>query len=379
MADRAGASAAQDAARGRRAVRVGGSGRRDVGRLGCCEARGRRAGRVGDESGTMALEVVLVVPVLMLLVLFVLWAGRGGRAGLIADLAAEEAATAAALGCEHGKDRACEDLVGDVLSTRPGLDFLCIGGARPEGPDGLVQHRRMRFGAAGPEAAGVALFGVAFVCETDGAVAPLRGVFPTVTFRGRGSEVAIEQGPPEVGISDAEAVEGEDLEFTLSLDSPAVRDVTLAFSIDAVTVHTSAGTCSVSGAEDYEQPSPLTVFVRQGAVEATITVPTCPDSVHEADEVIELTLDLDSVPLLDEANPDSVPLLDEANPDSPRVIEFTDYKATGTIHQRRRGAGADSGGGSRTGARGQRVAFGVRGEVAPGRARRDLRMEGPSL
>ena len=259
----------------------------------------------------MALEVVLVVPVLMLLVLFVLWAGRGGRAGLIADLAAEEAATVAALGCEQGADRACEDLVGDVLSTRPGLDFLCIGGARPEGPDGLVQHRWMRFEAAAagvprPEAAGVGLFGVAFACETDGAVAPLRGVFPTVTFRGRGSEVAIEQGPPDVGISDAEATEGDDLVFTLSLDSPAVRDVTLVFSIVAVTVHTSEGTCSVSGAEDYEQPSlltPLTVFVGQGAVEATITVPTCPDSVHEADEVIRLTLNLDSVPPAGSAQP----------------------------------------------------------------------------
>ena len=274
----------------------------------------------------MALEVVLVVPVLMLLVLFVLWAGRGGRAGLIADLAAEEAATVAALGCEQGADRACEDLVGDVLSTRPGLDFLCIGGARPEGPDGLVQHRWMRFEAAAagvprPEAAGVGLFGVAFVCETDGAVAPLRGVFPTVTFRGRGSEVAIEQGPPDVGISDAEATEGDDLEFTLSLDSPAVRDVTLVFSIVAVTDHTSAGTCSVSGTEDYEQPSPLMVPIRQGEVEATITVPTCPDSVHEADEEIGLTLDLDSVPPLDPLN----------NPDGPKVIEFTDAEATGTI------------------------------------------------
>ena len=274
----------------------------------------------------MALEVVLVVPVLMLLVLFVLWAGRGGRAGLIADLAAEEAATVAALGCEQGADRACEDLVGDVLSTRPGLDFLCIGGARPEGPDGLVQHRWVRFGATAagvPEAAGVGLFGVGFVCETDGAVAPLRGVFPTVTFRGRGSEVAIEQGPPDVGISDAEATEGDDLEFTLSLDSPAVRDVTLVFSIVAVTDHTSVGTCSDSGAEDYEPPSPLTpltVFVGQGAVEATITVPTCLDSVHEADEVIRLTLNLDSVPPLD-----------PANPDGPKVIEFTDAEATGTI------------------------------------------------
>ena len=299
MAERAGASAARDA------------------------AGGRRAGGARGESGTMSLEVVLVVPALMLLALFVLWAGRGGRAGLIADLAAEEAATAASLGCERGAEQACEDLVGDVLSTRPGLDFLCIGGVRPDGPEGLVEHRWMRFGAdagggGASEAAGVGLFGVGFVCETDGAVAPLRGVFPTVEFRGRGSEVAIEQGPPEVGISDAEAVEGKSLEFRLNLDSPAVRDVPLVFSIAALTGHTSAGACD-SGTADYEQP-PLTIVVSEGDVEATITVATCDDSVHEAAEMIQLTLDTDSVPPLD---PD--------NSDSPPVIAFTDPEAVGTI------------------------------------------------
>ena len=162
------------------------------------------------------------------------------------------------------------------------------------------------------------LFGVGFVCETDGAVAPLRGVFPTVEFRGRGSEVAIEQGPPLVGISDAEAVEGEDLEFRLSLDSPAVRDVALFFGVAAATAHTSEGVCG-SGTADYVQPL-LTVLVRQGDVEATITVATCDDSVDEDVELIELTIDLSSVPLLD-------PL----NVNSPPVIEFDDHEAVGTI------------------------------------------------
>ena len=53
----------------------------------------------------MSLELVLLVPVLVLLTVFVLWAGRGGRAALTADLAAEEAATAAALCCEEDRER----------------------------------------------------------------------------------------------------------------------------------------------------------------------------------------------------------------------------------------------------------------------------------
>ena len=88
-----------------------------------------------DEAGTAPLEMVLVAPVLVLLVVFVLWAGRSGRAGLVSDLAAEEAAVVASVCCDDGEGgggpAAREAVVADVLSARPGLDFLCIGGARP--------------------------------------------------------------------------------------------------------------------------------------------------------------------------------------------------------------------------------------------------------
>ena len=90
-------------------------------------------GRGRSERGNASLELVLVVPVLMLLVIFVLWAGRGGRAGLITDLAAGEAATVAALYSDDDTPEAAaerERVVEQVLSARPGLDFLCIGGAR---------------------------------------------------------------------------------------------------------------------------------------------------------------------------------------------------------------------------------------------------------
>ena len=79
-----------------------------------------------------------MVPVLVLLTVFVLWAGRGGRAALTADLAAEEAVTAAALCCEEDTAGAGgrEALVEDMLDARPGLGFLCIGGPRPNAGDG---------------------------------------------------------------------------------------------------------------------------------------------------------------------------------------------------------------------------------------------------
>ena len=88
-------------------------------------------GGTRSERGNASLELVLVVPVLMLLVVFVLWAGRGGRAGLVTDLAAGEAATVAALYSDDPTDHAeRERVVEQVLSARPGLDYLCIDGAR---------------------------------------------------------------------------------------------------------------------------------------------------------------------------------------------------------------------------------------------------------
>ncbi len=83
--------------------------------------RGSVGRGLGGDAGSVPLELVLLVPVLVLLTLFVLWAGRGGRAGLTADLAAEEAATAAALCCEEGQafesDR--DALVAEIF-WRPG-------------------------------------------------------------------------------------------------------------------------------------------------------------------------------------------------------------------------------------------------------------------
>ena len=145
----------------------------------------------------MSLELVLLVPVLVLMTVFVLWAGRGGRAALTADLAAEEAATAAALCCEEGPGGATEReaLVEDMLEARPGLGFLCIGGPRPDAGDGsdeFLSENWLEF-EPGRDTGGVGVLGVQFLCESDGAVAPLRGLFPTVTFHGQAAEVVLRE------------------------------------------------------------------------------------------------------------------------------------------------------------------------------------------
>ena len=171
------------------------------------ELKAQFGGRRG-EAGTMSLELVLLVPVLVLMTVFVLWAGRGGQVALTADLAAEEAATAAALCCEDdtGGSAGREALVEDVLEARPGLGFLCIGGPRPDagvGSDEFLSEHWLEF-EPGRDTGGVGVLGVQFLCETDGAVAPLRGLFPTVTFHGQ----AAEAGPLAVSVSNPEVQEG---------------------------------------------------------------------------------------------------------------------------------------------------------------------------
>ena len=277
----------------------------------------------------MSLEIVLLMPVLMLLALFVLWAGRAGRAVLMVDLVAEEAATAAALGCEKGADDACEDLVDGIVSARPGLDFLCVGGVRP-GPDreGMVDQEWVSLavgeqpppgGGGTPLLSAAGLFGVSFLCETDGAVAPLRGMFPTVTFLGQASEVAMQLGPPRLSISVVDVEEGEPLEFVLSLSTPPVTDVTLDYSVRAATPHTYGGMCETAGSDvapptgsDVAPPTGSdvdllfvgSVTIIRGQDEETIEVPTCEDDFYEADETVELKLTLGEAPPGAEAPPE---------------------------------------------------------------------------
>lgn len=169
---------------------------RDAGQL-------QHPARRGAAGSTSSLELMALTPMLALLVLFILWAGRAGRAELVTSLAAEEAAVAAALCCNSegtadpaaaGGSLGREATAEAVISSRPGLDYLCLGGPQPAaGTAGYVTAAEADL--SGPdssaELAGRVLVVTAHVtCETDGAIAPVRGLFGTRTLHGHGAHVA---------------------------------------------------------------------------------------------------------------------------------------------------------------------------------------------
>ena len=245
-----------------------------------------------------------MVPVLVLLTLFVLWAGRGGRAGLTADLAAEEAATAAALCCEEGEafesDR--DALVADLLAARPGLQFLCIGGLRPaadpdRGPgaaDEFVSEHWLEFEpSAEVSSGGVGVLGVRFACETDGAVAPLRGLFPTVTFHGQAAEVVVRRPPPPgIGFESSRFVAtegtGNRLVFKVTSLNPVPEEVVVSYDIDVpgstATGGAGASQDCASSPDDYQTfATPGQASILNGQDEVEITVALFGDDCYEGD------------------------------------------------------------------------------------------------
>ena len=108
---------------------------------------------------------------------------------------------------------------------------MCIGGPRPDapadsgiGPGGFLSEHWLEF-EPGRDTGGVGVLGVQFLCESDGAVAPLRGLFPTVTFHGQAAEVVIrEPPPPDIGFVQTtfSATEGPgaQLVFTVTSGTP---------------------------------------------------------------------------------------------------------------------------------------------------------------
>ena len=232
--------------------------------------------------------MLLLLPVMMLLSIFVLWAGRGGQAALLTDLAAAEAATAAAMHCDRDDGPGCNDFVAEVLSGRPGLDLLCIGGPRAEDGGRLVRQEWLgKHSSASLSGDDVGLVGVRFACETDGAVAPLRGLFSTVTFHGQSTEVAIRPNKPRIYITVDDVNEGEVLKFKVALSAPLDRDLTLTYTIDDLTDHTGSP-------EDYlAPPQPYEVTIAAGSLEPAqpIWIQTSHDPLHEAHEEIRVRLD----------------------------------------------------------------------------------------
>ena len=249
----------------------------------------------------MSLELVLLVPVLVLLTVFVLWAGRGGQVALTADLAAEEAATAAALCCEEDSGGASgrEALVEDVLEARPGLGFLCIGGPRPDAggaSGGFLSEHWLKF-EPGRDTGGVGVLGVQFLCETDGAVAPLRGLFPTVTFHGQASEVVVREPRFIVGFKptrvEVEEGDGAQLVFTVVVEPALGEEVTLTYEV--VDSDTTAAPEDFEGTDfaallGLDSLGRGTVMIDANADSAEIRLPVFDDDFFEGDEQLVLTL-----------------------------------------------------------------------------------------
>ncbi|WP_420446147.1 Calx-beta domain-containing protein [Candidatus Poriferisodalis sp.] len=286
--------------------------------------------RMRNESGSVSLEIVLLVPVLVLLTLFVLWAGRGGQVALIADLAAEEAATVAALCCAEDEAGASEreQVVGELLDARPNLGFLCIGGARALKRDGstdpeLVREQWLAF-EPGHETGGVGVLDIGFACETDGAVAPLRGLFPTVTVWGQATEVVPREPRNTVGFSltafSVEEDAGQPLVFEVVAHPAPEEEVTLSYRVATVDRPVEVnGISLVSTVElaDFEHVTSFDdltmnidgyltgrVVIAAGATSTQISVPVVDDDFFEGDEGLTLQI-TGAVPLefsLDDAN-----------------------------------------------------------------------------
>lgn len=167
----------------------------------------RSRARRGEHGSTSSLELMALTPMLALGVLFILWAGRSSRAELATSLAAQEAAVAAALCCNDqppAAGSASRELMAEaVLGARPGLDHLCLGGPQPpHGRTGIVTHTQADLSGAGPAPSHVRRLAVTathVTCETDGAIAPVRGLFGTRTLHGHGTHVAVFADPPQAG------------------------------------------------------------------------------------------------------------------------------------------------------------------------------------
>ena len=246
------------------------------------------------------MELVLLAPALILLVLFVLWAGRGGRAGLVADLAAGEAAVVASLCCEEGEDpdavAAREKVVEQVLAGRPGLDFLCvhgIQGAQLGSGDGFVDEEWLETFKPEIEGAvrGVGAIGVRFECETDGAVAPLRGLFPNVSFFGQATEVIAIPPHPTLTVTETEHDEGTDtdetLRFLFELSAPTSQTVDVYYKTNTLTATPPDLTHAKSN--DYtEVTTEQSTTIPARDLSITVDIDITRDNMYELDETFEL-------------------------------------------------------------------------------------------
>ena len=299
------------------------------------------------ERGSVSMELVILAPALVLLVLFVLWAGRGGRAGLVADLAAGEAAVVASLCCEDGDDPDAmaqrNQVVANVLAARPGLDFLCVHGIQGAAVGGeyvdeawVANFEPEVEGAA----RGVGAIGVRFECETDGAVAPLRGLFPNVSFFGQATEVIAIPPQPVLSITAAYNTEGHTtdpadnkLTFLFELSGPTNQAVDVYYQ----TQNSGTGPTHAKSTDYTAVPTENMVSIPPLAVSTTVEIDITRDDIHEGDETFELEWRIEpsnpcaaNAPVLKDP---LAPFADANNDCIPDDLNFWKAQpATGTIH-----------------------------------------------
>ena len=162
-------------------------------------------------------------------------------------------------------------------------------------------------------------------CETDGAVAPLRGLFPTVRFYGQAAEVMVVPPRPRVTVGAGQALEGDldnnnmpvtdvEIVFRLRIDQPVAQDIQVEYWTAATTAPGVTPASASGPHRDYvpvpQTTPPTTVTIPAGATEATVEVDIVEDNVYEHDEVFELktrfvasTLPTTNPPTLDGADP----------------------------------------------------------------------------
>ena len=108
---------------------------------------------------------------------------------------------------------------------------------------------------------------------------------------GQGVGTILDDDRPTVSVSDAEAVEGGALEFTVTLSQPAFGDVTVDFA-------TADGTAAAGA--DYAAASGTLTFAA-GETTKTVTVQTTDDAAVEPSETLSLTLSRASGATTDDA------------------------------------------------------------------------------
>ena len=206
----------------------------------------------------------------------------------------------ASLCCEDGDDPDAmaqrNQVVANVLAARPGLDFLCVHGIQGAAVGGeyvdeaWVENFEPEVEGA---ARGVGAIGVRFECETDGAVAPLRGLFPNVSFFGQATEViaippqpvlSMEDPPPGPEGSTKDPADTT-LTFLFEFDAPVNQDVEVYYYTDT----SGTGETHAKPNDDYtHEPPEQQVTISSGDSSKTVNVEIARDDLYERDETFRL-------------------------------------------------------------------------------------------